>query len=132
MGSTEKGGAICNKLHKYKSIGPYVTFLEYKSIGTYWIAFYMDGDNVTYFDSFGVNNIPRQNNKFIGNKNIINIYRTHAHDLIMCRYVCIGFINFVLSINGPGNIGTRYHPKRDKFSMLFLGWNIIRKFETLR
>ena len=34
--------------------------------------------NVTYFDSFGVNDIPRQNNKFIGNKNI-NIYRTHAY-----------------------------------------------------
>ena len=27
---------------------------EYKSIGTHWIVLYVDGDNVTYFDSFGV------------------------------------------------------------------------------
>ena len=25
---------------------------EYKSIGTHWIVLYMNGDNVTYFDSF--------------------------------------------------------------------------------
>ena len=27
---------------------------EYKSIGTRWVAFYVNSDNVTYFDSFGV------------------------------------------------------------------------------
>ena len=27
---------------------------EYKSIGTHWIALYLKGDNVTYFDSFRV------------------------------------------------------------------------------
>ena len=27
---------------------------EYKSIGTHWIARHVNGDNVTYFDSFGV------------------------------------------------------------------------------
>ena len=32
----------------------------------------------------------------------------------------------------PSNIGARYHPERDKFSLLFLGWYIIRKFEKLR
>ena len=26
---------------------------EYKSIGTHWTAFYMNDNNVTYFDSFG-------------------------------------------------------------------------------
>ena len=25
---------------------------DYKSIGTYWIALYMNSDNATYFDSF--------------------------------------------------------------------------------
>ena len=27
---------------------------KYESAGTYWIALYMNSDNVTYFDSFGV------------------------------------------------------------------------------
>ena len=53
--------------------------------------------NVTYFDSFGVKYIPKEIKKFIGNKNIItNIYRIQAYDSIMCGYVCIGFIDFIL------------------------------------
>ena len=27
---------------------------DYKSIGIHWIVLYVKGDNVTYFDSFGV------------------------------------------------------------------------------
>ena len=35
--------------------------------------------------------------KFIGNKNIItNIYRTQTYDSIMCGYLCIGSIDFML------------------------------------
>ena len=69
----------------------------YESIGTHWIALYVNVKNVIYFDSFGVEHIPNEIIKFIGNKNIItNIYRIHAHDSIMCEYFCIGFINFIL------------------------------------
>ena len=54
---------------------------EYKSIGTHWIAFYDNTDNVTYFDSFGVERIPKKKKKFIDNKNITtNIYRIQASD----------------------------------------------------
>ena len=53
--------------------------------------------NTVYFDSFGVEHIPKEITKFIGNKNIItNIYRIRAYDLIMCGYFCIGFIDFAL------------------------------------
>ena len=40
------------------------------SIGTHWLALYVNGDNVTYCDSFGVEYIPKEMKKFIGNKNI--------------------------------------------------------------
>ena len=33
---------------------------EYKSIGTHWITLYVNGDNITYFDSFGVEYIPKE------------------------------------------------------------------------
>ena len=47
-------------------------------------------------DSWRVEHIPKEINKFIGNKNIItNISRIQAYDL-MCGYFCIGFIDFVL------------------------------------
>ena len=58
---------------------------------------YVNNDNVTYFDSFGIENIPKEIKKFIGNKSIIRkIYRIQAYNLIMYRYFCIGFINFML------------------------------------
>ena len=49
---------------------------ECKSIGTYWIGLYANSNNATYYNSFGVNYIPKEIKTFIGNKNIIaNFYR---------------------------------------------------------
>ena len=48
---------------------------EYESIGTHWIVLCVN-NNLTYFDSFGVEYIPEEIRDFIGNKNIItNISR---------------------------------------------------------
>ena len=33
---------------------------EFKSIGSHWIALYVNGDNMTYFDSFRVECIPKK------------------------------------------------------------------------
>ena len=50
-----------------------------ESIGTYWIALYVNSNNIVYFDNFGVEHIPKEIKRFIGNKNIIiNIYRTQS------------------------------------------------------
>ena len=66
---------------------------------------YVKNNNITYFDSFGVEYIPKENIKFIGrtsssaslNKNVIvNIFRIQAYDSIMCGYFCSGFINFMI------------------------------------
>ena len=47
--------------------------------------------------NFGFKNIPKEIKKFIQNKNIItNIYRIQAYDSIICEYLCIGFIDFML------------------------------------
>ena len=54
-------------------------------------------DVVTYFETFGIEHIPKEIKKFIGNKIIkTNIYRTQAYDSIMCRHFCIGLISFLL------------------------------------
>ena len=58
----------------------------------------MQNNNVTYFDSFGVEHIPKEIKEFVKNKNIItNIFRIQAYDSIMCGYFCIGFIDFMLA-----------------------------------
>ena len=80
---------------------------EYSNIRAHWVALYVGGaslkdinNNVTYFDSFGVEHIPKEIKAFINNKNIkTNIFRIQAYDSIMCGYFCIGFINFMLKGN---------------------------------
>ena len=58
---------------------------------------YVNAKNVTYFDSFGVEQIPKEIRKFIRNKNVItNIYKIQAYDSIICGYFCIGVIDFIL------------------------------------
>ena len=67
----------------------------YESIEANWIALYVN--DLTYFDSFGLEHIPKEIKKFIGNKNVVtNIYIIEAYDSIMCGYFCVGFINFML------------------------------------
>ena len=78
--------------------GAYITNLdEYSDIGTHWVALFLLNNDVTYFDSFGVEHIPKEIKAFIGNKNIkTNIFRIQAYDSVMCGYFCIGFIDFML------------------------------------
>ena len=49
--------------------GAYVINIdEYHDIGTHWVALYVNNKTVTYFDSFGVEHIPKEIMKFIENK----------------------------------------------------------------
>ena len=73
-----------NNLSKIVDGGCITNLDEHKSIGTHWIALYVNAKNITYFDSFGVQHIPKEIREFIGNKNILrNIYRIQANDSIM-------------------------------------------------
>ena len=70
-----------NNLSKIKDGAYIINPDENESVGTHWNAFYINDNNVTYFDSFGVEYIPKEIRKHIGNKNIItNIYRIQAND----------------------------------------------------
>ena len=84
---------------------------EYHDIGTHWVALYVNNQTVTYFDSFGVEHIPKEIMKFIGNKNkITNIFRTQAYDSIMYGYFCIGFINFMFKGNSLTDLTNLFSP----------------------
>ena len=79
--------------------GAYIINLdEYSDIGTHWAALWVNNNNnVTYFDSFGVEHIPKEIKAFLNNENVkTNIFRIQAYDSIMCGYFCIGVIDFIL------------------------------------
>ena len=58
-------------------LGTYIINLDgYSDIGTHWVALYVKNNDVTYFDSFRVEHIPKEIKTFISNKNIKkNIFR---------------------------------------------------------
>ena len=61
--------------------GAYVINLdEYRDIGTHSVALYVNNKTIIYFDSFGVEHIPKEIIKFIGNnKKIITIFIEYKH-----------------------------------------------------
>ena len=70
-----------NNLSKINDEVHIINIDEYESVGTHWKAWYVNAENVTYFDTFGIKHIPKENTKSIGNKNItINIHRMQAYD----------------------------------------------------
>ena len=66
---------------------------------------YALNNNITYFDTFDVEHVPKEIKIFIDKSIVVtNIFRIQAYDSIMCGYFCTGFIDFMLA----GNILTEF------------------------
>ena len=79
-----------SSIKKIKDVAYVINLDEYSDIRTHWIALYAFNNIVTYFDSFGVEHIPKETKRFIGYKNVItNIFIIQAYDSIICGYLCI-------------------------------------------
>ena len=88
---------------------------ECKSIGIHWKALYVNGINVTYFDSFGIKHIRKAIKKFIDNKNMVkNIYKIPANDSLMSEYFCVRFIDFMLEGKNLLDNSNLFSPKNMK------------------
>ena len=61
----------------------------------------MKGDSITYFGNFGVELIPKEIKKIIGNKNIkTNIFSVQTNNSITHGYFYVEFIDFMLKVKG--------------------------------
>ena len=86
--------------------GAYVINLdEYENTGKHWVSLFVKPKYTVYFDSFGIEHIPKEIKKFINNDTAkssaiarikSNIFRIQTYDSIMCRYFCIELINYML------------------------------------
>ena len=77
--------------------GAYVMNLdECENTGTRWIALFVKPKDTVYFDSFGIEHIPKEINKFFNNDIKSNIFGKQAYDSIMCEHFCIEFVNYML------------------------------------
>ena len=96
-----------DNLPKIKNGACVINLDEFSDIGTHWVALYLGGaslknvnnNDVTHFDSFGVEHIPKEIKASIDRSLSIaaNIFRIQAYDSIMCGYFCVGFIDFMLA-----------------------------------
>ena len=123
-----------NSLPKIKDWAFVINLNGYKSIGTHRIDLNANDDNVTYFDSFGVEYIPKEIRKFIGNKNIkTNVYRIQTYDSVMWGYYCIRFIDFMLKDKSLLDYANLFSPngyeQNDKILLKIKRWkNYIALF----
>ena len=68
---------------KIKDEAYLITLYEYIDVGTHWIALFCNENEVVYFDSFGVEHVPKKIKGFVENKNIkANIFRVQANDSV--------------------------------------------------
>ena len=49
-----------DNLQKIKDEAYKINLDEYSDIGTHWVALHIQNNDVTYFDSFGVEHIPKK------------------------------------------------------------------------
>ena len=85
---------LSNKIKKGACV---INLDEYENTGTHWVSLFVKPKYTVYFDSFGIEHIPKEINKFIGNKKIkASIFRIQIYDSIMFGYFCIEFINYML------------------------------------
>ena len=75
-----------------------------------------------YFDSFGVEYIPKEIMEKIGNKNIkTSIFKIQDYNSIMCGYFCILFIEYMLN-----------DKTLTDFTHLFSPWNFEKNYEIIK
>ena len=92
-----------NNLPKLKN-GAYVINLGHSEYTrTHWVVIFVKKDKffefpeVIYFDSFGIEYIPKEIMEKIKNTNIkTSIFRIQDNNSIMCGYFCIVFIEYIL------------------------------------
>ena len=87
-----------NNLQKLKN-GAYVINLDHsENTGTHWIVVFVKSNEVIYFDSFGVEYIPKKIMESIKNKNIkTSVFRIKDNNSTMFGYFCILFIEYMLN-----------------------------------
>ena len=111
-----------NNLPKLKK-GSYGINLDHsKNTGTHWVVIFVKKDEVIYFDSFGVEYIPKEIMERIKNKNIkTSTFRIQDYNSIMCGYFCILFIAYLLN-----------NKALTDFTNLFSPWTIEKNDDIIK
>ena len=99
------------------------------------LLYFVKKKEIVYFDTFGVEHIPEEIKKVIGNKNVkANIFRVQANNSVMCGYFCIGFIDFILegkTLTDYTNLFSSYDFNKKNDSIVILTLFLIKKINKV-
>ena len=113
-----------NNLPKLKN-GAYVINLDHsENTGTHWFVIFVKSSEIIYFDSFGVEYIPKEIMEKIkhSSKNIkSNIFRIQDNNSIMCGYFRISFIEYMFGNKTLTN-----------FTNIFSPWDFNKNDEIIK
>ena len=92
-------------------------------------------NHATYFDSYGVEHIPKEFNNIVGKSTIItNIFRVQAYYSVMCIYFFIEFINFMFKDKRLTDFTNLFSPnsfkKNDGIILNYLMTNFMVLLDT--
>ena len=96
-----------------------------------------NNNNVTYFDSLGVEHSPKEIKTFIGRSFSIktNVFRIQAYDSMICGYFSIGFIDFILAGKKLTDYTNLFSPndfkKNDNIIFAYLKMNESNSLEAI-
>ena len=116
-----------NNLPNIKKEHISLIYTTVKNTGTHWVVNFVEKDEVIYFDSFGVEYIPKEimeriEHGSLGNKNIkTSIFRIQGSNSIMCGYFCILFIEYMLN-----------NKTLTDFTNLFSPWNFKKNDHIIK
>lgn len=60
--------------------------------GTHWVAYYKNGADIEYFDSFGNLQPPLEVIKYLGHKIKYNYNVHQTYNSVMCGQLCLKFL----------------------------------------
>ena len=55
----------------------------------HWVSLFVKPKYIVYFDNFGIEHIPKEINKFIGNKKLKQVYLEYKHTIQLCADIFV-------------------------------------------
>ena len=104
-----------NLPNKIKEGAYVINLYEHSDTETHGIALYVNAKTITYFDSFGVKDIPKEIKNFFKRSTdkftiVKNIFGIQAYDSVMCEYFRIRFIDFMPKRKSLANFTNLFSP----------------------
>ena len=101
--------------------------------GTHWVSLFINKNTAVYFDSLGIEYIPKEVLNKIKDKSITdNIHKIQDNETIMCGVSCIAFIEYMLAVKTLLDYTNLFSPndRKDKIVYKYFKDKYVRRSKS--